>query len=24
VATHARRIYQADLTYPIILSAEGF
>ncbi len=23
VATHARRIYEADLNYPIILSAEG-
>lgn len=24
VASHARRIYEADLSYPIILSAEGF
>ncbi|HEX8249131.1 MAG TPA: hypothetical protein VF599_13220 [Pyrinomonadaceae bacterium] len=24
VAAHARRIYEADLSYPIILSAEGF
>lgn len=24
VATHARRIYEADLAYPIILSAEGY
>ena len=24
VAAHARQIYEADLSYPIILSAEGF
>jgi hypothetical protein len=24
VARHARQIYEADLTYPIILSAEGY
>ena len=24
VAAHAKRIYKADLSYPIILSAEGF
>lgn len=24
VATHAKRIYEADLSYPIILSAEGY
>ena len=24
VATHAKRIYEADLSHPIILSAEGF
>ncbi|MCX6049654.1 MAG: hypothetical protein NT075_31530 [Chloroflexi bacterium] len=24
VATHAKRIYEADLAYPIILSAQGY
>jgi hypothetical protein len=24
IAAHAKRIYEADLSYPIILSAEGF
>jgi hypothetical protein len=24
VAVHARKIYEADLSYPVILSAEGF
>ena len=24
VAVHAKRIYEADLSYPVILSAEGF